>query len=78
MNRGSTKKQKTWKPDTHSQAEPNLPNEFDWNDTNKVWDMFLKSASLKIQLDVLTKNLAEVKRSLTESNRIFNSEFLCL
>jgi hypothetical protein len=72
------KKQKMLKPATHSQAELNVLNDFDWDNTNKVRDMVLKSASLKIQLDVLTKNLAEAKRSLTESISIFNSELMCL
>jgi hypothetical protein len=79
MNRGSTKKQKTLKPATHSQVKLNLLNDVDWDNTNKVWDMVLKSVSLKIQLDVLMKNLAEAKRSLTKSNRIFFiSELMCL
>jgi hypothetical protein len=64
------------KPAAHSQAELDLLNNFDWDDADKVQDVVLKSLSQKVQLNVMAKNLAEVKRSLAESNRIFNREYM--
>ena len=64
------------KPATHSLAELDLLNDFDWDDADKVQDVLLKSLSQKVQLDVMAKNLAEVKRSLAELNRIFNRDYM--
>ncbi len=64
------------KPAAHSQAELDLLNVFDWDDADKVQDVVLKSLPQKVQLNVMTKNLAEVKRSLAELNRIFNREYM--
>ncbi len=75
LNSGSRKKKKALKS-AHSQAELDLLNDFDWDDADKVRDMVLKSASQKVQLEVMAKTLSEVKRSLAESNRIFNSELM--
>ena len=52
------------KPAAHSQAELDLLNNFDWDDADKVQDVALKSLSQKVQLNVMAKNLAEVKRSV--------------
>jgi hypothetical protein len=68
LNSGSRKKKKALKS-AHSQAELDLLNNFDWDDADKVRDMVLKSASQKVQLEVMAKTLSEVKRSLTELNR---------
>jgi hypothetical protein len=84
LNSGSRKKKKksdqmpVLKPATHSLAELDLLNDFDWDDADKVQNVVLKSLSQKVQLDVMAKNLVEVKRSLAESNRIFNREYMFL
>ena len=64
------------KPAAHSQPELDLLNDFDWDDADKVQDVVLNSLYQKVQLDVMAKNLAEEKRSLAESNRIFNCEYM--
>ena len=82
LNSGSRKKKKksdrmsVLKPAAHSQPELDLLNNFDWDDADKVQDVVLNSLYQKVQLDVMAKNLAEVKRSLAESNRIFNCEYM--
>ena len=75
MNRESTKRTKTRKPGVaRSQEELDLENDFDWDDPDAVREAVLKSLSLNAQLAVATKNLADTKRSLTDSNRLFLSE----
>ena len=75
---GSTKKQRTAKPAScHSQAELDLLNDFDWDNFDKVRETVLKSVTLEERVNVLTKNFAESRKSLVESNRIFNSKCLC-
>ena len=82
LNSGSRNKKKksdrmlVLKPAAHSQPELDLLNDFDWDDADKVQDVVLNSLYQKVQLDVMAKNLAEVKRSLAESNRIFNCEYM--
>ncbi len=75
MNRESTKRMKTRKPGAaRSQEELDLENDFDWDDPDAVREAVLKSLSLNAQLAIATKNLADTKRSLIDSNRLFLSE----
>ena len=74
MNRESTKRKKTRKPAAHSQEELDLDNDIDQDNPDAFREVVLKSLSLKAQLAIATKNLADTKRSLLDSNWLFLSE----
>jgi hypothetical protein len=75
MNRESTKTTKTRNSGAaRSQEELDLENDFAWDDPDAVREVVLKSLSLKAQLAIATTNLADTKRSLIDSNRLFLSE----
>ncbi len=82
MNRGGStmnKMQRTAKPlSCNSHAELDLLNDFDWDDADLVQEMVLKSVSLKEQVNVLTKNVNDLRKRLTNSKRLFNSKLMSM
>jgi hypothetical protein len=82
MNRGGSttnKKQRMMKPlSCNSQAKYDLLNDFDWDDADLVQEMVLKSVLLKEQINVLMKNVNNLRKSLTDSNRLFNSKLMSM
>ena len=82
MNRGGSttnKKKRTAKsPSRISQSELDLLSDFDWGDADLVQETVLKSVSLKEQVNVLTKNVNDLRKSLTNSNRLFNSKLMSM
>ncbi len=73
------KKKRTAKsPSRISQSELDLLSDFDWGDADLVQETVLKSVSLKEQVNVLTKNVNNLRKSLTDSNRLFNSKLMSM